>query len=769
MQAPQTPFTLSQLGRWRPGRQAPAAVGDSTGAQNGQDGPARTPSRTLRSRLPRLQPPRVPALGPRLLGGLTACLLVLAPGLLAAEAIAWGYETRLTEDARGRALAGLDAAAGLVDAERTRALNNADLAAVRLGPAVSQGATPDDLVKATGELRAALRTSLVAPLGGDGKTLASDPASNLPFGNTWEAKQALTGKSVVVLQERAPGFAVQAAAPLRVNGESTPGAVMVAQNLDDGFLNTSLRLTGLDVALIQPGPNGQPARLVAASRGIRRSFSFATDQTIDPELIAAGPDRFKRIRLGSEAFFLAGRTLSNGPREIGTVLVGPSAEAVTSAVTWARTMTYGGALLGALVAAVLGMRVGGWHARRVEALAGRVRGIGDGPTAHPAEASPQEPAPPRSGGLWSALDAAIADTTTAVVQRTGEQQLRASRLEAVLGSLAEGVIVADEQRRVIFANPVARRLLHLPAGPTDGLPAGPSGGLPAGAPDSLPLFGDSLPDGSAASQRVIRSYSASALGPTGEALGFVTVLRDATDEQEVERARSEMLGVVSHELQTPLTAIKGALELVIEEDDGRLSRVQRRFLNTIDRNSTRMIGLVGDLLDLSRLDAGRLSLDSRPLDAHSIVAGSVAALSNLFEQRRQEVRIALPASIPPLLGDRRRVEQILTNLLSNAAKYTPEGGLIEVTAAAENGSVQITVADSGPGIPEAERELVFGRFYRGKDAGRRGEAGSGLGLAIVKSLVELHGGAVRAEAPADDGATRGARFVVELPRAADDE
>jgi signal transduction histidine kinase len=182
-----------------------------------------------------------------------------------------------------------------------------------------------------------------------------------------------------------------------------------------------------------------------------------------------------------------------------------------------------------------------------------------------------------------------------------------------------------------------------------------------------------------------------------------------------------------------------------------------------------MIGLVGDLLDLSRLDAGRVAPDSRPLDTPSVVAASVAALANLCEGRRQVIRVDVPATPPPIPGDRRRVEQVLTNLLSNAATYTPEGGLIEVTADVEDGRVRIAVADSGPGIPEPERELVFGRFYRGKDARRRGEAGTGLGLAIVKSLTELHGGPVRVESPAAGSAARGARFVVELPRAPDDE
>ncbi|MFN8634078.1 MAG: PAS domain-containing sensor histidine kinase [Chloroflexota bacterium] len=750
MQAPRVAFSIPGFG-WlraarRPASSDPASAGGAAGRRGRwRGGRGRFAGRRW-----------WPALGARALAGLVACLLVLAPGIIAAELLVWGYEARLTEDAHVRALAGLDAVAGLVDAERTRALNNADVAGSRVGLAASQGASSDELVKRSGDLRTGLRTSLVAVLDGSGRALASDPASNLPFGATYEAKQAFQGKPAVVIQERTPGFAVQAAAPLRVNGEIAPGAAIVAQNLDDPFLNAASRMNGLEVALIQNG------RLVAASRGIRRSFAFATDQTLDADLIASGPDRFKRVRLGSEAFFLAGRVLTNGPREIGTVLVGPSADQAAEAVRWARTLAYGAVLVGALLAALLGARAGGWHERRIRRLAAQVRAISPLTTAASAAESTR---------LWAPLDAAIADATSAVRRGGAEQQLRAARLEAVLGSLAEGIIVADEQRHVIFTNRVARQLLQLPAGGSDRT----GGGLERAGVDASTGAGERAEDGASRTrdggQRVIRSYSAAVQGEGGQALGFVTVLRDATQEQEVERARSELLGVVSHELQTPLTAIKGALELVQEEDEGRLSRVQRRFLDTIDRNCARMIGLVGDLLDLSRLDAGRLELDSRPLDTPSVVAGSVAALANLFERRRQSVHLDVPPPTPPILGDRRRVEQILTNLLSNAAKYTPEGGRIEVSARAENGHVEIVVADSGPGIPESERELVFGRFYRGTDASRRGEAGSGLGLAIVRSLTELHGGRVRVADPvvsSSGSAVRGARFVVELPAAPED-
>jgi signal transduction histidine kinase len=300
------------------------------------------------------------------------------------------------------------------------------------------------------------------------------------------------------------------------------------------------------------------------------------------------------------------------------------------------------------------------------------------------------------------------------------------------------VIVADAERDVVLVNPAARALL----------------------------------DGNVVRERerIIRSYSAPVVTQNAEQpLGTVTVFRDATREQEVDRLKSEFLTVVSHELQTPLTAIKGALELVLDDDTGQLSRVQRRFLDTIERNSTRLIGLVGDLLDMSRLEAGRVELIPRPLDTPSVVRAVVAALANLFDARNIVVDVEVAESTPPILGDRRRVEQILTNLLANAAKYTPPGGKVQVSAAGTETHVTLAVTDSGPGVPEFERDFVFDKFYRGPEAVRRGDAGSGLGLAIVKSLVELHGGDVCLESPHNGVGGHGARVVVNLPRATEEE
>lgn len=631
--------------------------------------------------------------------GLVCALLVLVPALIGAELVTRDYESRVTEDVRTSAIAGLDSLSGLFDSERVRALNNAEVSGERLGPLVAADFSGDDLVKAAADVRSsALRsTSLLAVVDGSGHTLASDPASNLPFGTLSDVKTALQGRMTVGWQERGV-LAIEATSPLR-DGGPMPGAAIVVVNVDDGFLNTALKLTGLEMGIVTNG------RIVAASRGLRRSISFTGDPTADADLVGKAGDLFQRTHVSTDSYFLAARglALSNG-RQIGTMLVGTLAKPVDDAVAQVRLLATLGAVLGALGAGLVGGLVGNQLKRRERA-------------------------------------------SRQVEARLEEARGRAEHLQAVLASLSEGVIVADAERRVMLVNPAARGLLSLPA---------------RGEEQALDVLADELVP---ASERVIRSYSAPVRDEGGQVLGTVTVLRDATRDQELDRLKSEFLTVVSHELQTPLTAIKGALELVLEDDSGQLSRVQRRFLETIERNSARLVGLVGDLLDLSRLEAGRVELEPQPLDTPTLIRGALAAVSNLFEARGTVLRVDVPESVPPILGDRRRVEQILTNLLANAAKYTPSGGLVEVAASSVNGHVCVSVADNGPGVPESERDIVFDKFYRGRDAQRRGEAGSGLGLAIVKSLVDLHGGSVRVE----ESLPRGARFVVELPRASEEE
>jgi PAS domain S-box-containing protein len=222
------------------------------------------------------------------------------------------------------------------------------------------------------------------------------------------------------------------------------------------------------------------------------------------------------------------------------------------------------------------------------------------------------------------------------------------------------------------------------------------------------------------------------------------------------RMKDQFVATVSHELRTPLAAMDGWLHILLDGEPGPLNEEQQRFLTTVKRNSDRLMRLVGDLLLIGQMDAGRFTLDLADVDIAELVGETVA----LFEGAAAEKRIELTADIVPCAmvhGDRLRLGQLLSNLVSNAVKFTPEGGQVRVRVGEQDGTCQVEVTDSGVGIPADERSQLFERFYRASTA--TGTAGSGLGLAISKAIAEAHGGTIRI---ADSGGS-GTRFVVEIP------
>ncbi len=222
------------------------------------------------------------------------------------------------------------------------------------------------------------------------------------------------------------------------------------------------------------------------------------------------------------------------------------------------------------------------------------------------------------------------------------------------------------------------------------------------------------------------------------------------------RMKDQFVSTVSHELRTPLAAMDGWLHILLDGEPGPLNEEQHRFLTTVKRNSDRLMRLVGDLLLIGQMDAGRFTLDLGDVDIAELVGETVT----LFEGAAVEKGIELNADTGPravVAGDRLRLGQLLSNLVSNAVKFTPEGGQVWVRVGEQDGTCQIEVTDSGIGIPAAERAHLFERFYRASSA--TGTAGSGLGLAISKAIAEAHGGTIRI---ADSGGS-GTRVVVELP------
>jgi PAS domain S-box-containing protein len=228
--------------------------------------------------------------------------------------------------------------------------------------------------------------------------------------------------------------------------------------------------------------------------------------------------------------------------------------------------------------------------------------------------------------------------------------------------------------------------------------------------------------------------------------------------RELDRLKDEFVALVSHELRTPLTSIRGYLELVLDGEAGDVSDEQRQFLAVVERNADRLLALVGDLLFLAQIEAGKLTLEVGAVDVGAIASESVDAARPQADDKDITLSLAV-GPVPLLAGDGARIGQLVDNLVSNAVKFTPEGGRVDVRARARNGTAVIEVRDSGIGIPVEEQERLFERFFRSSNAAERQIPGTGLGLAISKAIVEAHGGAIAVKSEVDVGTT----FKVSLP------
>ena len=245
----------------------------------------------------------------------------------------------------------------------------------------------------------------------------------------------------------------------------------------------------------------------------------------------------------------------------------------------------------------------------------------------------------------------------------------------------------------------------------------------------------------------------------GEIVSAVAVIQDMTPLEELERLRSEFLGMVSHELRTPLTSIKGSAATVLGNSSQFDASDMLRFFRIIDEQSDYLSDLISNLLDMTRIEAGTLSVTLEPTD----VVHLVDEAKNTFRRSaaRNVIDVDLAPDLPPLKADRRRMAQLLDNLLSNASKYSPEPSTIKVTALQEDLHVAISVTDDGRGVSADQLPDLFKKFTRiDSEDGKRKIAGDGLGLAICKGIVETHGGRIWAES---DGLGHGTRFTFTIP------
>lgn len=343
--------------------------------------------------------------------------------------------------------------------------------------------------------------------------------------------------------------------------------------------------------------------------------------------------------------------------------------------------------------------------------------------------------------------------------------LEKSRLKTIINQMANGVMVTNRNLEVVLHNPALMRLLEISTqvqGPI------PISDIIMDTPliETLKqiLTGESAPQGSVVSQEIgagrntLRAISAPALGPDNAVDGTVTVLEDITTFKQLDEMKSDFVNMVAHELRSPLVSIRQINSVLIEGLAGPLDEKQegfvRRGMNKIDS----LLDLINDLLDVAKIEAGKMVQHWVPTDVDQIIEDTVA----LMEPRAREQGIVLTCScegLKPVLADPKNMEEVINNLVSNAINYSPEGGRVTITAQGLGEYMEINVADTGVGISQEELPKIFDKFYRVKHPKTRQVMGTGLGLSIVKGVVEAHHGSIDVESVLNQGTT----FRVLLP------
>ena len=411
-------------------------------------------------------------------------------------------------------------------------------------------------------------------------------------------------------------------------------------------------------------------------------------------------------------------------------------------------------------------------ARRIELLKDFSRRVADG------DFRPLQFSGPRDelADLAAALNETAARLDATIQSLSGER----NRSGAILRSMVEGVAVIDARERLVFSNRAFAAILNLDAEKSEGRPLievvrnsqlvalirkalqgeeGVQGDVAMGFVHQRSFAVTAAPVNpldSAAAAKDSPARPVSSLAPSGA----VVVLHDVTELRRLERVRQDFVANVSHEFKTPLTAIQGFAETLLSGalDDPKNNR---RFLEIIREHASRLARLTDDLMKLARIEAGKMEVQFSPVSLADLAEGC-DEIARLKAARKQiTLEIDVPATLPRVRGDANLLHEVLQNLLDNAVQYTHSGGKIKVTAAARERDAVVTVADTGIGIPLADQERIFERFYRVDAARSREAGGTGLGLSIARHIVEAHGGRIWVESEVGSGS----RFSFSLPLA----
>ncbi len=367
--------------------------------------------------------------------------------------------------------------------------------------------------------------------------------------------------------------------------------------------------------------------------------------------------------------------------------------------------------------------------------------------------------------------AAMAIENAALYARSDMQlQKQTRRLEALIQSLNDGLILEGPDGNIVYANRRISVLTGLPASKITGSSVDEilnhliqKTDDPLRTREVIQLAIESQDEQGVeilfphqGRNLWLRLHSFNVTDASGVPIGQGQLLYDITADRELDRMKSNLLSTVSHELRTPLASIKGYASTLLAEDVEWDDAAQQEFLSIISNEADRLTILVNELLDLSRLEAGHLTVERRPCQLDRIIQNA-ANCSN--PQPGERLRVDIPQNLPPLHVDRRRIEVVLRNLIENAVKYSGDSSPIFVTAACSDSEITVTIEDHGPGIPFEESKRIFDSFYRIDNGLSRKTSGAGLGLAISKGFIQAHGGEIWIERR-----HAGACFAFTLPR-----
>ena len=395
----------------------------------------------------------------------------------------------------------------------------------------------------------------------------------------------------------------------------------------------------------------------------------------------------------------------------------------------------------------------------------------------------KEDAPEFSAADEEMLMLFASQAAAAIVNARAHEQERRARadLEALIDTTPVGVVVIDARTgRPVSSNREADRIvepLRAPGAPAQAVPDGVTCRLGDGreiALDELAVSGELKAAGMLRAEEVVLSVSGGRSvsmlvnatpihGQDGEVVSVVVAMQDLAPLEELDRLRTEFLNMVSHELRTPLAAIKGSTATVLGAPPVLDPAELHQFFRVVDQQADHMRGLIADLLEAGRIEAGTLSVSPAPTELGALVEQARNALLN--GGTAHTVIVDLPEDLPPVLADGPRIVQVLNNLFANAARHAPASSPIRVAAGHDGTHVAVSVADEGPGIPADRLPGLFRKYaVPGDGDAKPGLRGDGLGLAICKGLVEAHGGRIRAES---GGPGQGARFIFTVPAAGD--